>query len=221
MTEGSEHTKRGEAKGFAGLSSLASDVDAILTPPKNLGPQNRTEPASSPARPVPTPVQSPQRSKPAQAYQAPPRSPSGSSGMKWLLGIAAVVGVIWYSNASSQKPSSSIPAYTPPTQETSTSYTPPSPEPVQPWEERPPVGQSLVLTTTQITYCLAEDIRLEGAKAVIDSYSDSQVDRFNVWVDDYNSRCGSFRYRSGALESARRAVEPYRSQLLADGRSRF
>lgn len=120
MTEGSEHTKRGEAKGFAGLSSLASDIDAILTPPKNPGPQNRTEPASSPARPVPTPVQSPQRSKPAQAYQAPPRSPSGSSGMKWLLGIGAVVGVIWYSNASSQKPSSSIPAYTPPTQETST-----------------------------------------------------------------------------------------------------
>ncbi|MCP5235363.1 MAG: peptidoglycan-binding protein [Zoogloeaceae bacterium] len=40
-------------------------------------------------------------------------------------------------------------------------------------------------------------------------------------VSDYNSRCGSFRYRSGALESARRDVEPHRDQLLAEGASRF
>ncbi|OYX40143.1 MAG: hypothetical protein B7Y91_00300 [Rhodobacterales bacterium 32-64-14] len=62
---------------------------------------------------------------------------------------------------------------------------------------------------------------MEGANAVVDNYSDSQVNRYNALVDDYNSRCSSFRYRSGALESARRAVEPYRSQLLAEGRSRF
>src|SRR3546814_1095627 len=33
--------------------------------------------------------------------------------------------------------------------------------------------------------------------------------------------CGRFRYRSGALERARRDVEPYRGQLQAEGRSRF
>src|SRR5690606_18898902 len=65
------------------------------------------------------------------------------------------------------------------------------------------------------------DIRMEGAKAAVNNYSDSDVDRFNAMVADYNSRCGSFRYRSGALESARRDVEPYRSQLQAEGRSRF
>jgi len=62
---------------------------------------------------------------------------------------------------------------------------------------------------------------MEGAKAAVNNYSDSDVDRFNAMVADYNSRCGSFRYRSGALESARRDVEPYRSQLQAEGRSRF
>lgn len=221
MTEGSEHTKTGEAKGFAGLSSLVSDVDAILIPPKNQASENTTEQASNQVRPVPPSVRSPQMSRSAQAHQASSRSPSGSSGMKWLLGVAAVIGVVWFVNASNQRPSSSIPAYVPPAQQTSTSYTPPSSEPAQPWEDRPPAGQNLVLTTAQIRYCLAEDIRLEGAQAVIDSYSDVQVDRFNVWVDDYNSRCGSFRYRSGALESARREVEENRSQLLADGRSRF
>src|SRR3546814_16602388 len=45
--------------------------------------------------------------------------------------------------------------------------------------------------------------------------------RFNAMVADYNSRCGRFRYRSGALERARRDVEPYRGQLQAEGRSRF
>ncbi|TXH39945.1 MAG: peptidoglycan-binding protein [Burkholderiaceae bacterium] len=62
---------------------------------------------------------------------------------------------------------------------------------------------------------------MEGAKAALNNYSDSDVDRFNAMVADYNSRCGSFRYRSGALESARRDVEPYRGQLQVEGRSRF
>jgi peptidoglycan hydrolase-like protein with peptidoglycan-binding domain len=78
-----------------------------------------------------------------------------------------------------------------------------------------------VFSTAQIRYCLAEDIRMEGAKAALNNYSDSDVDRFNAMVADYNSRCGSFRYRSGALESARRDVEPYRGQLQVEGRSRF
>ncbi|MBX7134230.1 MAG: peptidoglycan-binding protein [Fimbriimonadaceae bacterium] len=78
-----------------------------------------------------------------------------------------------------------------------------------------------MLSTAQIRYCLAEDIRMDAAKSAVNSYSDSDVDRFNAMVADYNSRCGSFRYRSGALESARRDIEPYRSQLQAEGMSRF
>ena len=85
----------------------------------------------------------------------------------------------------------------------------------------PPVGQDLVFSMPQIRYCLAEDIRMEGAKSALNNYIDSDVDRFNAMVADYNSRCGSFRYRSGALESARRDIEPYRSQLQSEGRSRF
>ena len=47
------------------------------------------------------------------------------------------------------------------------------------------------------------------------------MDRFNGYVNGYNSRCGEFRYRQGALESARRDVDPYRNQLQAEGRNRF
>src|SRR3546814_18190061 len=62
---------------------------------------------------------------------------------------------------------------------------------------------------------------MDSAKSAINNYSDYDVDRFNAMVADYNSRCGSFRYRSGALTSARRDIEPYRRQLQSDGRSRF
>ncbi|WP_204374364.1 hypothetical protein, partial [Stenotrophomonas maltophilia] len=62
---------------------------------------------------------------------------------------------------------------------------------------------------------------MNAAKDVVDSYNGSEVDQFNTMVTDYNSRCGSFRYRSGSLESARRDVEQYRSQLIEEGRRRL
>lgn len=221
MTEEGEPKKEAEVRGFAGLSSLASDMDAIHIRPKKPVRQNQTEEEPSKTRPASPAVQSPQGPRSPQPYQAHSRSPSSTSGKIWVVGIAAVLGVVWIVNVANQTPSSSTTAYRPPAQSTPPSYTAPLSEPVQPMEDRPPVGQSLVLTTSQITYCLAEDIRLEGSRSVIDNYSDAQVNRFNVLVDDYNSRCGNFRYRSGALESARRAVDPFRSQLLADGRNRF
>jgi hypothetical protein len=62
---------------------------------------------------------------------------------------------------------------------------------------------------------------MSGAKSAVNNYSDSDVDRFNAMVAAYNSRCSRFRYRGGALESARQDIEPYRSQLYSEGRQRF
>ncbi len=91
VTGGEEEQKRGEGKGFAGLSSLVSDVDT--TPP----PAAKTEPAASAPsteRPAQQAAQ-PQPSQQHQAYQeATQPSSSGSSGGKWVLGIAAVIGVL-------------------------------------------------------------------------------------------------------------------------------
>lgn len=222
MAAEEENNKKNEGKGFAGLSSLVSDVDTTPPPPapktESAGSTTSTGRPASPAA-QPQPQQPPQR----QMYQEPPQPSSGSSGGKWILGIAAVVGLLWLIGQSNKPTSSSAPAYSPPAQSAAPSYSPPAqPQaPSLPQESKPPVGQDLVFSTAQIRYCLAEDIRMDGAKAALNNYSDSDVDRFNAMVADYNSRCGSFRYRSGALESARRDVEPYRSQLQAEGRSRF
>ena len=222
---GEEEQKKGESKGFAGLSSLVSDVDTTHPPiPKR-------EPASSApntGRPAPQSTQ-PQQSSQRQTYQEPAQpSSGGSSGRKWVLGIAAIACVLWLIGQSNKTTTSSpAPAYSPPALSTTPSHSPPAPPPPppqtpsRPTESKPPVGRDLVLSTDQIRYCLAENIRMDGAKSVLNTYSNHDVDRFNAMVADYNKHCGSFRYRSGALESARRDIEPYRSQLQSEGRSRL
>lgn len=227
MAAEEENNKKNEGKGFAGLSSLVSDVDT--TPPP---PAPKTESAgstTSTGRPASQAAQ-PQSQQPTQrqAYQEPPQPSSGSSGGKWILGIAAVVGLLWLIGQSDKDTPSPSPAYSPPAQSAAPSYSPPAqPQaPSVPQESKPPVGQDLVFSTAQIRYCLAEDIRLEGAKLAINNYNDADVDRFNASVADYNSRCGSFQYQTSNrgrndLTSAQRDIEPFRSQYLAEGRSRF
>ena len=88
-------------------------------------------------------------------------------------------------------------------------------------EYRPTANQDFVFSRAQVRYCLAEEIRMEGARSAVNRYSDLDVERFNNMIADYNSRCGKFRYRSGVLEGARSDVEPYREELKAEGRSKF
>lgn len=209
MTVGEEEQKKGEGKGFAGLSSLVSDVD---TTPPIAAKEESAASAPSTERPAPQ-VAQPQPSQPHQTYQEPAQpSSSGSSGGKWVMGIAAVIGVLWLIGQSDKSPTSPAPAYSPPAEPQA---------PSRPQESMPPVGQDLVFSTAQIRYCLAEDIRIEGARSALNNYIDSDVDRFNTKVADFNIRCGNFRYRSGALESARQDIEPYRLELYTQGQKLF
>ena len=224
-----EEKKQGEDKGFAGLSSMVSDVDdVVVSTPK----QSQKAPSEPPPEQAKSQQPKQTSTRPAsQTYQAPAQPSGGSSVGKWLFGITAVISLIWIANLiwivnQSDNNRSSKLAYSPGT--SSTSLAPAGrpavvqPQvPTRPAESKPSVGRNNVLSTAQIRYCLAEQIRLDAAETALNNYSDSDVDRFNGYVSDYNSRCGEFRYRQGALESARRDVDPYRSQLQAEGRSRF
>jgi hypothetical protein len=217
-----ENDRKEEVKGFAGLSSLVSDVD---TTPSSAANKEPAAAAPSAARPAPPPAQpQPQpQARQRQTYQERPQPSFGSSGGKWVLGIAAVIGALWLIGQPNETSTSSAPAYSPPTQNAAPSYSPPAqPQaPSRPTESKPPAGQDLVFSREQIRYCLAEEIRMNGAKSTLNNYSNYEVDRFNAMVADYNSRCGSFRYRSDTLEGARREIEPYRNQLQSEGRRRF
>lgn len=227
-------------KGFAGLSSLVSDVDASSVDeggPSVARPSSGARPAAAapalkPAQPRSQPQAQPQPRPQAQTtYQAPVQPAGIGSGGKWLIGIAVVFGLIWLVSLSDRKSSGTTPSYSSATIRSSTATSPqvwqqpaapaPAPVPSRPTEETPPVGSGSVLTAPQIRYCTAENIRLDAAKEVVNQYNDSDIDRFNALVADYNSRCSNFRYRKGALENARSEVERFRSDYVAQGRQRF
>jgi hypothetical protein len=261
VTGGAEEQKKGEGKGFAGLSSLVSDVDTTPhpaaksehagLPPEVARKTDRRTEKSTQFKPQPVP----------EKYQTTSQPSSGLSVGRWILGIAAAIGVFWLIGESNKTPSYPTAAYSPSTgtqakqskrsaeafldddgssaaqsqaQQTQgqgnnrfnqfdpLTAKPITPQvPTRPEETVPPVGQNLLLSTAQIRYCLAEGIRLEGAKSAVNNYIDSDVDRFNAMVADYNSRCGQYRYRSGALEAARSEVEAYRSTMQSEGRARL
>lgn len=82
----------------------------------------------------------------------------------------------------------------------------------------PPVGTNHVHSISEIRWCLAEGIRIDAVRSFNETQAD--VDEFNRWVDDYNSRCGSYRYRQGNLASARQDVERYRSVIQEEARAK-
>ena len=228
MATNDEHGEDKSGKGFAGLSSMVSDVEAAVTKAEHAKPEPSAS-SSAAARTRAAP-QEPEAGQ--QPYQQSAQTPSaGSSAGKWMLGIGALVGFIWLMSESSTKNTSPAPNYSqssPPSVNTAPapSYQPSPAQarpqaPTRPLEDKPSVGTNNVLGTAQIRYCLAEDIRLEAAKGALNNYVESDVDRFNAMVADYNGRCGQFRYRRGTLESARAEIEGIRSLLQIEGRNRF
>ena len=244
-----EHKKKGDLKGFAGLSSMVTNVD--LTSAKDSKPPQRaksvtsTEGTRTSSRPT-----NEESAKPAsQANQSPSPTRSKYSGPMVAIVFVVVVYVLMWaifgshkeqsynaSNSPSDKPSSLAPASTPiPVQIPAAKVSVPSKVVVpvekpsaaktvatsRPTEIQPSVGRNNILSVAEIRYCLAEKIRLDAGETVIDNYVASDVDRFNRYGTDYNSRCGEYRYRVGVLESAQADVEPYRAQFQAEGRIRL
>ena len=231
-----EEKKQGDSKGFAGLSSMVSDVGDTVACTSTQAQTKASASSTQQSLQANNLAQHEQPESTSETYQAPDQLSGDSSAVKWLPRIVAVLSVIaiifplWgFINYISSTPA-------PPPRSSAASVGPaPSSTPTQallppalgslgtsrPAADKPSVGRNNVLTTAQIRYCLAEKIRLDAAESVINNFIDSDVIRYNGYVNDYNSRCGEFRYRQGALESARRDVEPYRSQLQAEGRGRF
>ena len=85
-------------------------------------------------------------------------------------------------------------------------------------ESRPPVQNDTMLSYSQILYCLAEKLRIDGGRPVV---KESDRERFDALAADFNSRCGAFRYRVQDYEAAKREVAAVSGALRKDGASRF
>lgn len=195
------------ARGFAGLRDLAAQVSLNGLSP--IAPDLRAEPLEhQPAAPPTSSV--PDNQEPYQGPSA--RKSIFTRRNQLIVGGVIAIAVIWA--VADQRSNSGNTSATP-----ETTYTQAPPEALA--EVRPPVGTDIVLSSDQILYCLSEKIRLEGAQGAVSTYSQSEVDRFNAMINDYNSRCASFRYQAGTLEAIQAQVEANASHLRSEGAARF
>lgn len=229
-----------EKKGFAGLDSMVSDIEVpkakeppaqdqtaerISSLPWRTG-ENKEPPAPDRTAERPAePTEQPTASQKPSPYTGNP--PSGGGGLKWgwIIGILIVLLIVFSNSGNNQPPPQSVQSPTPAQKNVpNQSPTPPSTVTAnasnRPTEVEPPVGDNLILNTEQIWYCLSEDIRLAGMRNSLNNGSQIEVNQFNAVIGNYNSRCGHFRYRAGALEAAREKVELYRALLLSEGAQR-
>ena len=218
-------------RGFAGLSDLASEVSYTDEPIVH---ESKTQATSSAPK---QPAQPQRETASSELERHVTRSPSSietassgksgsASGGKWLLGILGVFFVIWmisYGGKSNRKPSYNPPSssqnYSSPQNSPAPAATMPSTTPSAAQSAglqytKPSVGTNNVLSVPEIQWCIRAGIRIKAMRDVVDT--NTGIDEFNRIVNDYNIRCGNYRYRQGSQLQAERNVEPYRSQLVAE-----
>lgn len=213
MSSSNEQDKSSR-KGFAGLSDLVSKV--AVPPPSSTIPARPPARASADPAPAPrqttTPVPTPTRASPTpsmEVYNPPVTKPKSwlANNWGWVVGIGVVV-LYALSNPQGGNQASNSQTSSPSTASSST-------------ESMPPVGTDLILSESQIRYCLAEQIRVDAARTALDEYSQYSVDFFNSMIASINSRCSSYRYRERDMSAVRGIVEAHRSELWQQGLQRM
>ncbi len=245
---GEDKKGEGAEKGFAGLSALLSDVDAEIARANEAVKQRPVSPRTSDTRSDTDSLYESSNEEPPREPNQLPSSPITDS-WKGMLAIGAIVSIIWfliYVSGNKSNPESvktSAPAavttkqpsridptknalvpkpekfvYVGPLEEKPTVA---NPTQEQLTEQKPPPGTDNILNAAQILYCLSENIRLEGAESVLNSYIAAEIGRINLMIEDFNSRCAKFRYKQSTMESIQLDVGSKRSSLLAEGIGRF
>lgn len=212
-------------RGFSGLSNLASEISGI---DESVSPEPKAAAKTASANQVlkqqrETPLTEPDQKQTTSSQSRETVSGGKSRGGlegKCILVIIGVLFVIWLVNDGGQ--SSKKASYTPPPslQTDNHPQSPPAPA-VQKQRAthdaglqymKPSVGKNNVLSVPEIRWCIREGIRIEAMRNII--YTNEGTDEFNRMVNDYNYRCGNYRYSRGSQKRAERDVETYRSQIV-------
>jgi hypothetical protein len=213
-------------KGFAGFDDLASDVSKDLEQANQAPAPSKSSVAQSnrvdtpqqriPATNTATTTAPETTDKSSPVYHSSAGSSGGNTAGKWFIGIIVAIVFISWINSSGKQSGNTYKQPTSSTPGSNTVYTPSAPS-----EVMPPVGTNNVLSSDQIRYCLSEKIRIETIRNSLDNYLKADVNKFNIMVSDFNSRCSQYRYRRGALQSVQREVDANRLTLEFEGRARM
>ena len=220
MSDESSNDKKG--KGFAGLDSMVSDVSKDVGNASKPEPTITTESASTPSPPTPTSPHIPTTTSSGDSRSTGSDN-TGKGKIGWIIAGAIVLFIFIINVAQKGKQTEAPAPYAPEPEAAAPAPEAVAPAPVarvpakpsKPSSEKPPVGRNEVLNVGQIRYCLTEKIRMDAYEGVINNAREDEISRFNVLVNDYNSRCGEFRYYRGDLERAQRDVEASRDSITA------
>jgi TonB family protein len=94
-------------------------------------------------------------------------------------------------------------------------------DPAQFVEERPPVSRGELYAAPQLRYCLAESLRIEAVREVLDKSEPGSVEEFNAKIADFNGRCASYRFYESEMFFVKSEVEGHRARLQADARNDY
>ena len=211
-------------RGFGGLSALVSVVPEIAPQ----APKAAPEPPKAPAQRT--------SAGPPVNDRSTPSRPSAKLMFFGLVG-AIIVGMV----VIAQNAPNSAPTYVPPRPSAPSSYAPtPSPNvPVPPYappnvpasrppsppvqdalrESKPSAASGQVRGASEVYYCLSEGVRLDAMRTAVNERIQSHVTKFNALIEDFNTRCSSYRYRTADMDRAKTIVEARRSQLVAEAMS--
>ncbi len=82
--------------------------------------------------------------------------------------------------------------------------------------EMPPVGRDNILNLPQLRWYVREKIRIETMRNL--ASNNRAIGEFNAMVDNFNSRCGNFRYKQGLLARAQADIDAIKDQIIADAK---
>jgi hypothetical protein len=236
--------------GFAGLSSLVSNVDEVIVAAKQPGESRAAVGGSGTGASVT--ARRPQRS--AVPSQSPPDTSSRltlGSLAKICLGLLALLVVIWLIIPTPKQivaPTAATVGVAPPstaeipsalpTASVEGPRIPSAPRPalaapqalVQP---RPNVLNARAGIAAERVPPIGSGLELNAGQiryclsedirldAARNVVADAEIDRFNYMVADFNSRCARFQYRDGVFDPVKRQVEADRPRLELEGMLRF
>lgn len=203
-----------EPRGFAGLTSLIPKIEVEALPAASA---SAAVPAAS-ERPAVPGVASP----PAKVDRD-----TGPLSVKIILGLI-VVGIIWAvidnnSGQPSREQATTDTAATPSSTFDPSTAVPVAPAPaVPPWlpvtEIRPDTSYKPILSANEIAYCLAEELRMNTAKPLVNQHSHAEIAGFNARVEDYNARCSRYEYETGDMPKAQEYLESHRTEIMQQAR---
>lgn len=144
------------------------------------------------------------------------------SGWKYIFGIIIGLFIVWLANNGGQikKKAPHVPPYSSQNYNIQKAGNTPEVQIKRTNQhtglkfDKPSIGTNNVLSIPQIQWCLREGIRINTMRDIIDT--NEGIDEFNRIVRNYNSRCGSYRYRRGSRKSAEQQVEAYRERIVSE-----